>query len=354
MEPRRGQRRRRYRILAAACAAALWLFLASCGRESPPAPSGPEETRLDFFCMDTYMSLRAWGTDPDTLREAKKEAEGLEALLSVTDEDSEIARLNEAGSAALSPETAAVLARALELCHETEGALDISVYPIVRAWGFTTGQYRVPEKGELDALLETVDFRKIGLEGLDASLPEGMALDLGGIAKGWAGDRMAEALRASGVQSALLDLGGNIQTVGRKPDGSLWRIAVKDPDGSGTLGVLSVSDSAVITSGGYERFFTGEDGTVYWHIMDPETGACARSGLLSVTVTGPEGARCDAYSTALFVMGEARAADFWRARRDFGMVLVTEEGRVLYTPDLADSFAPEKGTKYAFEVIPDA
>ena len=348
------RRSRRNRILAAACAAALWLLLASCTRSGEAVPSGPEETRLDFFCMDTYMSLRAWGTDPDTLREAKKEAERLEALLSVTDEQSELARLNASGAASLSPETAAVLARALQLCRETEGALDISVYPIVRAWGFTTGQYRIPERSELDALLEKVDYTKIALEGQDVSLPSGMALDLGGIAKGWAGDRMAEALRASGVLSALLDLGGNIQTVGRKPDGSLWRVAVKDPDGTGYLGILSVSDSAVVTSGGYERFFTGEDGSVYWHIMDPETGSSARSGLVSVTVTGPEGARCDAYSTALFVMGEARAVDFWRARRDFGMILVTEAGKVLYTPDLADRFTPELGSKYAFEVIPDA
>ncbi len=341
-------------IVPAACAAALWLLLSSCARNGDAVLSGPEESALDFFCMDTYMSLRAWGTDRETLQKAKREAEGLEALLSVTDEDSEIARLNKAGSAALSPETAAVLSRALELCRETEGALDISVYPIVRAWGFTTGQYRVPEKGELDALLEKVDHTKIRLEGPDAALPAGMALDLGAVAKGWAGDRMADTLRAAGVSSALLDLGGNIQTVGRKPDGSLWRIAVKDPDGTGTLGVLSVEDSAVVTSGGYERYFTGEDGAVYWHIMDPKTGSSARSGLTSVTVTGPEGARCDALSTALFVMGAERAADFWRAKRDFGMILVTEAGKVLYTQDLADSFAPEKGTKYVYEVIPDA
>ncbi len=347
------RRFRRSRLRAAVCVLGL-LLLASCGKRSEAVPSGPEEARLDFFCMDTYMSLRAWGADWDTLQGAKKEAEGLEALLSVTDEQSEIARLNETGRETLSPETAAVLARALELCRETEGALDVSVYPIVRVWGFTTGQYRVPERSELDALLEKVDYTKIELEGQDAALPAGMALDLGGIAKGWAGDRMAEALRASGVQSALLDLGGNIQTVGRKPDGSLWRIAVKDPAGTGTLGVLSVADSAVVTSGGYERFFTGEDGAVYWHIMDPETGSSARSGLISVTVTGPEGARCDALSTALFVMGEARAEDFWRAKKDFGMILVTEKGKVLCTPDLADAFAPEQGTKYTFEVIPDA
>lgn len=304
--------------------------------------------------MDTYMSLRAWGADREALQGAKEIARGLEALLSVTDPQSELARLNEEGAAVLSPETAAVLARALELCRETEGALDVSVYPIVRAWGFTTGQYRIPERSELDRLLEKVDYTGIRLEGRDASLPAGMALDLGGIAKGWAGDRMAEALRAAGVQSALLDLGGNIQTVGRKPDGSLWRIAVKDPAGAGTLGVLSAADCAVVTSGGYERYFTGEDGTVYWHIMDPATGSCARSGLASVTVTGPEGARCDALSTALFVMGAEKAADFWRERRDFGMILATEDGRVLYTPDLADRFAPEAGTKYAYEVIPDA
>ena len=340
------------RLLAAVLAAAgLLLLFSACERKADTVPA---EISLDFFSMNTYVSLRAWGTERETLQAAKGEMEALEALLSVTDPGSEISRLNETGAAELSPETAALLDRALALCRETAGALDISVYPLVRAWGFTTGEYRVPEKAELDLLLETVDYRKIVLEGQAAALPGGMAVDLGSVAKGWAGDRLAALLREKGVQSALLDLGGNIQTLGRKPDGSLWRVAIKDPAGNGTLGTLAVADAAVITSGGYERYFTGEDGSVYWHILDPETGSPAHSGLRSVTVTGPEGVRCDALSTALFVMGEAGAGAFWRSHRDFGMVLVTEDGRLLCSPDLAESFTPEKGTKYAFEVIPDA
>ena len=220
---KRCSRRRRGFSFAAFWAAVL-LLLTAC---APAASPGPQETRLDFFAMDTYISLRAWGSDRETLQRAKEKAEALEALLSVTREDSEVFRLNETGSAALSPETAAVLEKALALCRETEGVFDISVYPIVRAWGFTTGEYRVPEAGELAALLERVDYTKIELREETVSLPAGMAIDLGGVAKGWAGDRMADLLRSHGVQSAILDLGGNIQTVGTKPDGSFWRVATR-------------------------------------------------------------------------------------------------------------------------------
>ena len=346
---KRCSRRRRGFSFAAFWTAVL-LLLTAC---APAASPGPQETRLDFFAMDTYISLRAWGSDRETLQRAKEKAEALEALLSVTRENSEVFRLNETGSAALSPETAAVLEKALALCRETEGVFDISVYPIVRAWGFTTGEYRVPEAGELAALLERVDYTKIELREETVSLPAGMAIDLGGVAKGWAGDRMADLLRSHGVQSAILDLGGNIQTVGTKPDGSFWRVAIRDPAGSGILGTLSAADCAVVTSGGYERYFTDENGGLHWHIMDPRTGESARNGLISVTVTGPEGARCDALSTALFVMGPERAAAFWREKRDFGTVLVTEDGKVLLSPDLAAAFTPAEGSGYTYEVIPD-
>ena len=172
-----------------------------------------------------------------------------------------------------------------------------------------------------------------------ASLPDGVEVDLGSVAKGYAGDVLTGLLKANGVKSALLDLGGNIQTVGTKPDGSSWRIGVRDPeDENGYIGVVSVSDKAVVTSGGYERYFE-QDGVRYWHILDPETGAPARSGLASVTVVGDSGLLCDALSTALFVMGLDRALEHWRTYRDFEAVFVCEDGSVTVTAGLEDSFA---------------
>ncbi|MPM78812.1 FAD:protein FMN transferase [bioreactor metagenome] len=164
----------------------------------------------------------------------------------------------------------------------------------------------------------------------------GMAVDLGGIAKGFAGDRSLAVLADYGVTSALVSLGGNITALGQKPDGSPWRVAVKDPkDPESYLCVLSLRDRTVATSGAYERYFE-QDGVVYHHIIDPSTGYPARSGLLSVTVVSPSGAVADAMSTALFVLGEEKGLALWRASEDFEAVLVREDGTVLITQGLFD------------------
>ena len=306
--------------------------------------------------MDTVMSVRAYASDDAVLSELPALVDALVNELSVTKEGSAVYTLNHDGHAEMTDDAAFLLSRALELCNETDGALDISVYPVVCAWGFTSadGSYRVPGADELAALLQSVDYTRVTLKDGTAYLPEGMEIDLGAVAKGYAGDKVAAYLRERGVTSALLDLGGNVQTVGKKPDGSDWRVAVQDPNGDGLLGVLTVSDQAVITSGGYERYFIDEAGTLWWHIMDPRSGYPARNGLVSVTVVGDQGLYCDALSTALFVMGTEDAVAFWRAHRDFEMLLVTEDGKLLLTGALAERFSPAEGLAYPIEVIDDA
>lgn len=232
---------------------------------------------------------------------------------------------------------------ALEMCERTDGALDVSIYPVLRAWGFTTGSYQVPTQEEIENLLTQVDYRKVTLENGTASIAQGMEVDLGSVAKGYTGDQVSQLLREGGVTSALLNLGGNVQLVGGKPDGSDWRVAVQDPESDGYLGVLSLRDKAAITSGGYERYFVGDDGEVYWHIIDPATGAPARSGLISVTVIGDRGVVCDALSTALFVMGLDKAAEYWRRYGDFEAVFVAEDGSVAITSGLQDCFTLADG-----------
>ena len=219
-------------------------------------------------------------------------------------------------------------------------ALDLSVYPIVRAWGFTTGSYQVPDEETIQALLPLVDYTKIQYNDATGAvvLPAEMEIDLGSVAKGYAGQLAAQMLRERGVESALLNLGGNVQTVGTKPDGSSWQIGIKDPKGEDAMMVLSVADQAVVTSGGYERYFE-QDGQTYWHIMDPFTGHPADSGLISVTIVGDEGVVCDGLSTALFVMGLEKAADLWAQSGDFEAVFVTASGEVYITEGLRDRFA---------------
>lgn len=319
--------------LSAALLSAAFLLTGCSG-----APAQEPETAT-FFAMDTAMDFTVYG-DAALLDEAETLIGSLEEQVSVTDEHSDIYAIDHTGSGSLSGNTAELMEQALELCRRTGGALDISVYSIVRAWGFTTGSYQVPDEETIQSLLPLVDYTQIQYDAATGvvTLPEGMEIDLGSVAKGYAGQLAAQMLREHGVQSALLNLGGNVQTVGAKPDGSPWQIGIKDPQGEDAMMVLSVEDQAVVTSGGYERYFE-QDGQTYWHIMDPFTGRPADSGLLSVTIVGDEGVVCDGLSTALFVMGLEKAADLWAQSGDFEAVFVTASGEVYITEGLRDHFA---------------
>ena len=310
------------------------LFLTGCSAESSPEP-----VQGTFFAMDTMMDFTVYG-ESGLIDQSESLIASLESLVSVTDANSELYAINQTGSGTLTGKASSLMEQALEICRRTDGALDLSIYPIVRAWGFTTGSYQVPDEAEIQALLPLVDYRKIQYDAADGdvTLPEGMEIDLGSVAKGYAGQLAAQMLREHGVQSALLNLGGNVQTVGAKPDGSPWQIGIKDPQGEDAMMVLSVEDQAVVTSGGYERYFE-QDGQTYWHIMDPSTGHPADSGLISVTIVGDEGVVCDGLSTALFVMGLEKAADLWAQSCDFEAVFVTASGEVYITEGLRDRFA---------------
>ena len=330
---------------------ALWILcviLSGCRNQTPT-----EKFSAQIFAMDTVMDLMIYSEDDRALQEGAELVQKLEKAFSATDDSSEIYALNHTGSCELSTYTAELFGRGLEVCRLTEGALDLSVYPIVRAWGFTEDAYRIPSDQVLQELLTHVDYRKIHLDGDEVSIPEGMEVDLGSIAKGYTGDQLVKLFKSHGIASALLNLGGNVQALGAKPDGTNWKVGIQNPLGEGYLGVLSIQDQAVITSGGYERFFEGSDGQIYWHIMDPKTGYPAKNGVISATAIGKEGTYCDALSTSLFIMGLEKAQDFWREQGDFQMILVTDQNEVWITPGLIDAFSLTEDTIYQLKVIAD-
>ena len=251
-----------------------------------------------------------------------------------------------------SEETAALLQSAMTYSAATGGLFDVTVAPLVSLWGITTDSPRVPSQSEIDALLPLVGSGHIHMDGNAVTLDSGCAVDLGGIAKGYASDRVAQVLRQYAVTGAAVSLGGNVYVCGQKSDGSAWSVAVQDPKDTGAYAMtLELTDVFAVTSGGYQRYFTDSDGTVYQHILDPRTGRPAQTDLLSVTVIGQNGTMADAYSTALYVMGEQAACDFWRdSGGAFDLVLITADGRVLYTPGLADSIS-QKGADYDFQEV---
>ena len=276
----------------------------------------------------------------EALALSEKRIQELEALWSVTDENSDIYKVNHNGGrpTEIQEETAEILQFALDMAKQTNGALEPTIFPVVTAWGFISGEYQIPDADKLADLLQKADYRKVVLEENMVTLPDGMQLDLGAIGKGYTGDILAELLKEQGVTSALLNIGGNIQMVGRKPDGSRWRLGIQNPFGEGSLGVLESEDGAVVTSGNYERYFIGEDGKQYGHIINPDTGYPAESGLASVSIIAKEGKLCDVLSTAIYVMGLEEATKYWRENGNFEMLLVTDKNEIYLTEGIQNDF----------------
>ena len=326
------------------------ILLALCAS----AALAEEKATKDLFAMDTHISITAYGeTAPEALEAAEALLLERERLWSVTLEGSDIHALNHADGeeVTVSEATADVLSLALEMAESTGGAYDPTIYPLVSLWGFTTGEYRVPEVDEIERMLELIDYGAVSIDGCTVALKKGMQLDLGAVGKGYTADLVVEQLKENGIESALISLGGNIQTIGSRPDGSDWQIGIRAPWENGNLGVLEMSDMAVVTSGGYENYFEDEAGNIYWHILDPATGYPANSGLQSVTVIGEQGRLCDALSTSLFVMGAEKAEEYWRANGGFDMLLVTDGGEIILTEGIAGRFTLSDGRTETIRVL---
>ena len=305
----------------------------------------PLEAQRDGLAMNTVIRLRVAG-----LPRAEAEAAldwafallaSLDHELSIYDEGSDLSRVNRSAGGspvAVPPDVFAAVSRAAEACRTTEGVFNPLIGPVTKLWRINRHQpagpgsqaFSLPQQASLDALLPLTDPE--GLELLPGPPPAirlkraGAMLDLGGIAKGYASARIAEGLSRRGVPAALIDLGGNVQLLGGR-NGSPWNIGIRDPlsDGGGPLLALAVRDTAVITSGAYERYKV-IDGVRYSHFFDPRTGHPVRNDMLSATLVTPDGALGDALATSFMIMGSARSMEFLRAHPELGAVLVRRRG----------------------------
>lgn len=283
------------------CIGIALLLLLGCRSE----PAQGAHSANGFVC-DTVVTITAYAPQ-ETVDAALRVSMDYEAVFSKTVKDSDIWRLNHADGkpVEVDPETVSLLRLAIAVSEQSGGAFDVTIAPVSNLWDFTAETPSLPDPDELKAAAARVDYRNILIDGNVVTLKNGAEIDLGGIAKGYIADRVAAYLRENGVTSACINMGGNIVTVGTKPDGSKWTIGIRDPNGTAAQSeeVLSVSDAAIVTSGNYERFFI-LDGVRYHHILDPKTGMPVQNGIASVTVIGVESALCDALSTACFLLGE--------------------------------------------------
>ncbi|MGN1014297.1 MAG: FAD:protein FMN transferase [Butyricicoccus sp.] len=311
----------------------------------------PKQASQDFYAMDTVMSITAYGGKAEeAVSECVQYINELEKTISRTDDSSEISQLNQADGAAmqLSEQTADILQDALEIASETDGCFDPTIAPLSDLWQIGTDNARLPEQEEIDEALADVGYQRVSMDGTSVAMDAGMKMDLGGIGKGYAADHVVEILESYNVKRAIIALGGNIYALGSKDRGLNWTVAITDPDNQEDyLGKLEVSDTSVVTSGDYERYFE-QDGKRYCHIFDSTTGYPAETDLRSVTVVTPDSTRADGYTTALFVMGYDRAVQFCE-EHDIQAIFVRSDHTVHVTDGLKDAFTLLNETDYTYE-----
>ena len=306
-----------------------------------PCAAGAETVKRSEvgYYLNTVITLTAYVEDPQVLKDALEECGRYERLLSRTVEGSDVWRINHAEGqpVEVSDDTIVILRCAAAVSEASGGAFDVTIAPASTIWDFTSGEAVLPDAETLAKAAELVDWTKIGIDGNTVTLPEGMMIDLGGIAKGYIADRIRQYLMEKGVEHAILSFGGNVIAIGQKPDGSDWKVGVQDidkPTGE-TMMVLRNSGGSTVTSGIYERGFD-LDGVRYHHLLDPATGWPVQNELASVTILSDSSMVGDALSTAVFVLGTEDGLFLVESLQGVEAVLITRDRGVILSSGAED------------------
>ena len=347
------------RFIKAFSALILIIILVGCSNENEVNTSKTTSTTTvndtipaskEFFAMDTYMEVDAYGDNGEkAVAKAEKEVNKLDSILSTGKSISEISKLNKNKKQVVSADTMSLIKESVKISKETNSAFNPTIYPLMELWGFTTKNYYVPKDNEIKPLLNHMDIDNIKIDERKNEVSfkdSNMKIDLGAIAKGYTSSKIIDIFKENSIKSGMVTLGGNVQVLGKKPDGSLWKVGIQNPIGEDEyLGVLQTSDKAVITSGGYERNFT-KNGKIYHHILDPSNGYPANNGLTSVTIISSDGTLADALSTSLFVMGKDKAIDFYKkSNYNFDFVLYTSDNKLIISDGIKDIFSSDLDIK---------
>jgi thiamine biosynthesis lipoprotein len=264
--------------------------------------------------------------------------------------DSEISRVNRSAgikSETVSCDTYEVLSKVVELSRNFPGRFDVTIEPLVTLWHASKESLAQPDESSIKHILPLVNYRDLILDSWETTAGlgnAGQSVDLGGIGKGFAGDKIVEVFKRFSISSAYSNLGGNVVTVGAKPDGSPWQIGIQHPRQENSLiGSVSVVNQTVVTSGDYQRTFTDGQGKRHHHILDPTTGYPAESGLISVFIVTEKSLAADALSTMLFTAGMAKGLQFLRSFPQTEAILVDSDLQVYVTQGLRTRFQADKG-----------
>ena len=298
------------------------------------------------FVLDTACTMTLYDKAPaDTLDKAFAILDHVNTTMTIDSKQSELINVNDAAgehAVQVDPELYAVIKDGLHFSRLSSGAFDITVGPLVKLWGIGTGGDSVPPEAKIKQALSLIGYRHVVLNDADHSVfleHRGMMIDLGGIAKGYAGDEVQAFLEKVGVHHALIDLGGNIVAMGSKPDGSPWRVGIQDPDlarGS-YIGVVSVTNKSVVSSGQYERFLTYK-GKNYGHILSTTNGFPIDNGITSTTIIAVNGTEADALSTSVFALGVQKGLALVNSLPGVEAIILTADKQVYLSNGMKDAF----------------
>lgn len=314
---------------------AVMMLCSGCAEEKIP----PKLSEVGFY-LDTVITLTAYTEDKQVLKDALEECGRYEQMLSRTIEGSDVWRINHAKGepVEVSDDTMNILRCAQEISGKSGGAFDVTIAPVSTMWNFTKEPHELPDAEAITKAAELVDYTRMKLEGNQVTLPEGMMIDLGGIAKGYIADRVKAYLKERGVKYAILSFGGNIVAIGNtKPDGTSWRVGIQDIDKqTGEYMLISLNKGgSTVTSGTYERGFD-LDGVRYHHLLSAETGWPVQNELASVTIFSESSMEGDALSTTAFVLGTEKGLELIESLEGVEAVFIAKDRTVTYSSGAGD------------------
>jgi len=300
-----------------------------------------------FYSLGTFIGLNLWGRDVEAaIEETVTKLSEIDDKMSAYKKDSEISKINllaGQGFCQVSKDTFTVIKKSMEFSQLTKGAFDATIRPIVQLWGIGTDTARIPTEEEITKTLQLVNWHDIELD--EAMCSIGLkhpmqTIDLGGIAKGFAADVVKEIFEKHEVSRAIINLGGNIFVLGTKDDGSLWNVGIQHPlfERDTAIGLLSTTNTSIVTSGGYERFLE-KDGKIYHHIIDPKTGKPSDAGLMSTTIISNTSIEGDALATSVYIMGLTKGRKLIESLPGVEAIFVMENREVVVTTGLENNFA---------------
>ena len=314
----------------------LSVFIVCYGKMQKPE----EPITATAFKLNTVVKVTIYDSqDEKILQDALALCDKYEKIFSRTRTDSEIYLLNEGklpqedGYYILSEECAELIGKGLYYSELSGGAFDITIEPLSSLWDFTSGEKQIPDPQTLVEAQKHVGYEKVELKGNKIRFQEdGMGLELGAIAKGYIADKIKEFLISEGVESAVIDLGGNVLCIGTRPDGEAFRVGIQKPfaDRNETVATAGIRDRSVVSSGIYERYFE-KDGKLYHHILNPKSGYPYENGLTAVTILSDESVDGDGLSTVCFALGLEKGLELINSLSDTQAVFITEDGELHYS-----------------------